>query len=62
VVVRGIAKTIGMLKRTTFSKLDILLCHRVKVGLMVVGGCCRWSQVDAHNEVGWIAGEGAKRA
>lgn len=29
---------------------------------MVVGGCCRWSQVNAHNEVGWIAGEGAKRA
>lgn len=29
---------------------------------MVVGGCCRWSQVDAHNEVGWISGEGAKRA
>jgi hypothetical protein len=23
----------------------------------VVGGCCRWCQVNAHNEVGWLAGE-----
>ena len=33
-------------ERTTGSKEDILLCHLCgKEGWMVVGGCCRWSQV-----------------
>lgn len=46
-------------RRTSCS---VTVCKEMSLGWMVVGGCCRWSQVNAHNEVRWIAGEGAKRA
>lgn len=40
------AKRWKIRERTTGSKEDILLCHLCgKEGWMVVGGCCRWSQV-----------------